>query len=173
MPRPTTVIPPMTLPWMRQRTCDRPDTTTVQMPGVLLVNVAADAPEMGVQGSGYHSVPFSDASNSTTPLVPAGAADGELDGLTDPDGLTLALGLTDADGLMDRDADGDRLRLALEDGDALPEGEADADGLRDCDALGLTEPDGLMLALPDGLADADGLTDSETDGLALALLAGA
>jgi hypothetical protein len=124
------MMPPWTAPWIRARTRDRPETVAIHTPGVLDVNVAAEPPAMGVQGSGYHSVPFSVASNSTTPDVSAGAALGDDDGETDADGLALA------EGEMDAEADG----LMLAD----PEGLADADGLMDAD------PDGL--ALPLGVA---------------------
>ena len=125
MPRPMTVMAPCTVPWMRARTSDKPLTVAIQMPGAELVNVAAEPPAMGTHGSGYHSVPLSVASNSTTPDVPEGAALGDDDGLTDVDG----------------DTDGDTDALGELDGLAEAEGEIDADGLM------LVEPDGLALKL--------------------------
>ena len=121
-----TVTAPCTLPWMRQRTSDRPETVAIHTPGVELVNVTAVPPAMGTHGSGYHSVPLSVASNSTTPEAPEGAADGDEDGDTLADGLALPDGLmlAEAEGLMDAEAEGlaDALGLILAepDGDAEP-----------------------------------------------------
>jgi hypothetical protein len=131
VPRPVTVMAPMTLPWIRARTSDQPETVPDHMPGALDVKVAAVPPAMGVSGSGYQSEPLMVASNSTTPAVSAGAAEGELDGLTLALGLAEALGLIDADaeGLIDAELDG----LA----DRLGEIDADADGLRLALAVGV------------------------------------